>query len=162
MPEPAGILVRRLFPDDWEEFRRIRLRALRDSPRAFSATLEESRRLPEDEWRRRLGSRAQFIAVIDRQPVGTAGGIDEGGGAQLISMWVEPRARGSGVGSRLVAAVAEWARERGHTALCLWVVEGNLAAEGLYLRNGFIRTGRSQPVESVEPPRREFEMRLAL
>jgi GNAT superfamily N-acetyltransferase len=77
-------------------------------------------------------------------------------------MWVDPGVRRSGVGSRLVTAVVQWARGRGSKTLWLWVVEGNLAAEVLYLRCGFIRTGRSQPATSTDPARREFEMSLAL
>ena len=162
MPEPAGISIRRLLPDDWEEFRHIRLRALKDAPHAFSSTLEEAVQLAEEEWRRRLGARAQFIALTGRATVGTAGGFDEEARAHLISMWVDPGARRSGVGFRLVTEVADWARGRGRRTLWLWVVEGNLAAERLYLRCGFDRTGKSQPVGSADAARREFEMSLAL
>ncbi|HSO94143.1 MAG TPA: GNAT family N-acetyltransferase [Candidatus Dormibacteraeota bacterium] len=162
MPAPDRIVIRRLLADDWEEFRSIRLRALADAPQAFSSTLDEALRLADDEWRHRLRGRVQFIAITGGGAVGTAGGLEDGAGAQLISMWVDPRARRSGVGSRLVTAVSEWARDCGCAALCLWVVEANLAAEGLYLRCGFSRTGKSKPVGSAHPGRQEFEMRLPL
>jgi len=160
--DPSRLAVRRLSPDDWEEFRRIRLRALAEAPEAFSSTLAQAIHLEEAEWRHRLGSRAQFIALAGPEAVGTAGGIETDARAELISMWVDPAARRSGVGARLVSAVVEWARSRGHSTLWLWVVEGNHAAERLYAGQGFTRTGKSQSVDGQRPTRREVEMRLSL
>jgi GNAT superfamily N-acetyltransferase len=162
MQDPSRLAVRRLRPDDWEEFRRIRLRALAQAPEAFSSTLAQAIRLGEADWRGRLDARAQFIAIAGREAVGTAGGIETDGRAELISMWVDPVARGSGVGSRLVSAVVEWARTRAHSSLWLWVVQGNQAAQRLYEGQGFTLTGKSQPVDAQRPSRREVEMRLSL
>jgi GNAT superfamily N-acetyltransferase len=162
MAEPLPLVVRRLCPDDWDEFRSIRLRSLAEAPDAFSSTFEEAARLDEAEWRRRLGARAQFVALYGSEAVGTAGGIEEGGRAELISMWVDPLARRSGVGSGLLSAVAEWARSQGHLTLWLWVVEGNSSAERLYARLGFTPTGKRQAVDPGQPARVEFEMRLSL
>jgi len=162
MVDPSRLIIRRLRPEDWDEFRSIRLRALAEDPDAFSSTLEEASRLDEAEWRRRLDARAQFIAISEGNAVGTAGGIETNGRAELISMWVDPVERRSGVGSRLVRAVAEWGRSRGHSRLWLWVVEGNQAAEALYSREGFSRTGLRQQVNKQRPARLEFEMSLSL
>jgi GNAT superfamily N-acetyltransferase len=162
MSDPSRLVIRRLHPEDWQEFREIRLRALAQAPEAFSSTLAEAVQLDEAEWRRRLDARAQFIAIAEREAVGTAGGIDVGARAELISMWVEPAVRRSEVGSQLVSSVVEWARNRGHSVLWLWVAEGNLAAEGLYAKQGFTRTGKSQPVDARRPTRGEFEMSLRL
>jgi GNAT superfamily N-acetyltransferase len=95
------------------------------------------------------------VAVVDGQIVGLAGGGDSGpaGVAALTSLWVDPRARGRGVGDELVISVTAWARAEGYNQLVLWVTEGNSHAEALYERNGFARTG-----EVIEEPRREFEM----
>ncbi len=75
------------------------------------------------------------------------------GSAALTSLWVDPRFRGRGLGSALIEAVVDWARERGLSQVLLWVTEGNRHAETLYLRNGFVRTGGE-----IEAPLREFEM----
>ena len=45
--------------------------------------------------------------------------------------------RGQGIGSRLIEALAEVARERGHPAIRLDVAEGNDGAARLYARLGF-------------------------
>ncbi len=83
-------------------------------------------------------------------------GVGDGeftGSAALTSLWVDPRFRGRGLGSALIDAVVDWARERGLSQILLWVTDGNQHAETLYLRNGFVRTGGE-----IDEPLREFEM----
>ena len=95
------------------------------------------------------------MAVLNEQVVGMAAGGESNysGTASLTSLWVDPGARGQGVGDGLVTAVLDWAKSEGFTQVLLWVTEGNSRAETLYQRNGFVRTG-----EVVREPRREFEM----
>ena len=50
--------------------------------------------------------------------------------------------RGRGVGSALVAAAIEWAREHGLHKLTLTVFVHNTAAIALYVKFGFIEEGR--------------------
>lgn len=136
----------------------MRLAALQDAPYAFGSKYEWEIVKPEESWRTRLAARAQFLAELDGKPLGTAGGIaSDDGNAALISMWVAPSGRGQGVGDRLVGAVLDWARSEGYPGIRLWVTEGNHAAENLYRRCGFTRTGAEQPV-SPDDPRTEFEM----
>ncbi len=147
--------VRRLSPDEWQAFREIRLAALKDAPYAFGSTWEHEMERSDEEWRQALTSRTRFVAVRDGQVVGLAAGGDSGpdGVAALTSLWVDPRARGRGVGDKLVISVTDWARDAGYKQLVLWVTEGNQHAEALYERNGFTRTG-----DVISEPRREFEM----
>ena len=102
----------------------------------------------------------QFVAFDAEQPVGTAGALTEGQRTDLVSMWVRPDARGTGVGDALVAAVIEEALARGSATVALWVSEGNDFAEALYARHGFERSGRQKPIDEDDPSRgAEFEMR---
>jgi GNAT superfamily N-acetyltransferase len=155
------IEVVRLAPDDWATFRAIRLAALADAPTAFGSTLAREQLLGEADWRGKLASRAQFIARDGSDVLGTAGGYLDGDQADLISMWVDPRARGRGVGGALVAQVIAYAREHGCRSIALRVTEGNATAERLYARFGFVRTGLVEPVRPDEPLL-EAEMELAL
>ncbi len=136
----------------------MRLAALRDAPYAFASTHERERTVDEEHWRERLANRVQFAAVLDGEIVGTAAGIvSDPTTAALISMWVAPRARGNGAGQLLVETVLDWARKAGYGSVSLWVADGNQAAERLYLRCGFTRTGVVQPIHPGEA-RAEYEM----
>jgi GNAT superfamily N-acetyltransferase len=155
----TDVVIWRLVPDDWQQFKDVRIAALRDSPDAFSATLDDTLKRSEMEWRQGLAARTQFVATVGGEVVGTAGGIAAGSGkyAELISMWVAPGWRGRGVGGQLVGAVLGWAQSAGFGEVRLWVVEGNELAEKVYARMGFVRTGASQPVREGDP-RTEVEM----
>ncbi len=144
-------------------FRDIRLASLRDSPQAFSATLESALARDEASWREGLAGRAQFVAMAADDVAGTAGGMVDASGhfGELVSMWVAPPWRGRGAGARLIEEVAGWAAAAGLKELRLWFVEGNEAAERSYLRSGFTRTGRRQPVRPGEPAM-EVEMSRGL
>jgi ribosomal protein S18 acetylase RimI-like enzyme len=75
-------------------------------------------------------------------------GTDDGAWL-VISMWVEPSARGRGIGRALLDAVVEWAKERDPSrAIRLSVTDGNDAARRLYERYGFVDTGVTEPLRS--------------
>lgn len=151
--------MRRLGPDEWRIYRGVRLRALREAPTAFGSTLARERGLAEADWRARLEARAQFVAIAGSRTVGTAAGIQaEPGAAELVSMWVSPRFRGTGVANLLVLAVLNWARAEGFGSVHLWVAAENRAAERLYARHRFTRTGATQPVIAGRPERCEVAM----
>jgi RimJ/RimL family protein N-acetyltransferase len=131
---------------------------LLDAPQAFGSTHGREVDADEASWRARLGGRAQFVAELDGKVAGTAGGIHEDPYVALISMWVAPWARGRGAGEALVNAVLDWARGEGSPEVRLWVVVDNLAAQRLYARCGFVRTGAAQP---VNPAERRMELEMA-
>ena len=56
---------------------------------------------------------------------------------KLRLLYVEPQARGEGLGARLVDAVLARAREIGHGAIILWTNDILAAARQIYLAKGF-------------------------
>ncbi|QIS02735.1 GNAT family N-acetyltransferase [Nocardia brasiliensis] len=150
--------IRLLAADEWQTFRRLRLRSLADAPECFGATLAEARARPEQVWREILSKRVQYVAEADGVELGTVGAMRdvERTGVHLISMWVAPEARGTGVADLLVETVLDWADTAGSPAVWLAVADGNTAAERLYLRHGFVRTGVTGPV-GPDDPRIEHE-----
>ena len=159
--------IQQLARKDWERWRSIRLRALRDAPDAFATRIEDVEARPSAWWRARFAGSdvANFVAVLEERDVGlVTGGPFEGRDqvAGLFAMWVAPHARGAGVSDRLVAAVINWARLAEFQRLVLEVADENLAAVRLYERMGFIATGA---LGSLPPPRqhiREHERELML
>ena len=157
--------VRRLTPDDVDILRDVRLRALEDAADAFWTTYALEAAYGAEDWRRWLTSAALFVAEdgTGAPAVGLAGGIADPrrtGAALLVSMWVDPEHRGTGLADRLVGAVTAWAASEGRTALRLHVVEHNERARRCYQRLGFAPTGYRLFRERDE--RWELEMQLEM
>jgi len=144
--------IRTVVAADAERLKQLRLRALADSPDAFGSSLEAELAYPESEWAdlaRRSESADEltiFVAVDGQRWLGMAAGRwydrDERV-AGLWGMWVDPAARGSGLGARLVAAVDEWALGQGARTLRLGAVTGDGDPGAFYERLGFVGTGET-------------------
>jgi GNAT superfamily N-acetyltransferase len=143
-------VVARVATQQWRDVRDARLRALSDSPGAFASSHAREVGADDATWQQRVDDGAWFVARDGTEPVGLVAGVAdrETGGPHLISMWVDPRARGRGVGLALVDAVKDWAAAAGGSQLILWVADGNDGARRLYERCGFLDTGRRQPLPS--------------
>ncbi|WP_157117627.1 GNAT family N-acetyltransferase [Nocardia vaccinii] len=154
--------VRQIPPQEWQTIRTARLAALAGSPPGtFATLLAEAQGWDEEHWRLWAARRTMFVAESGPDVIGCAGGILEHDVPVLVSMFVEPAARGSGVSRQLIDAVAGWARADGHAELRLWVVDGNTPAEKLYRRMGFTPTGVIRNT-GVHAPDTEYEMSLPL
>src|SRR2546428_11156264 len=103
--------VRRLGPEDWQLYRRVRLDALKEAPYAFGSTYEREVEFDDATWRRRVVDRVRLIAEGDGVVAGTASGGDgEGdGGAAVTAVGGDPRYRRVGVGGLRVQTVLEGA-----------------------------------------------------
>lgn len=142
------IVVREALPDDWEAWRDLRLRALRDSPDAFGSTYEREVAFTEADWRDRLSGRSgtYMLAWVGGSPVGIGGGyLADDEWLQVIAMWTEPGLRGHGVGHAVLTSVVAWAGSRG-LRVRLDVERGNVAARQSYERAGFVATGETRPI----------------
>lgn len=135
------VVLRVLEVDDWQDWRELRLAALRDAPQAFGAKLADWQGDGDTEgrWRSRLGNGTHnLLAHLDDQPAGMVSGRPQDHGVELISLWVASFARGRGVGDALVDAVVRWSVG----SVSLMVKEGNSGAIALYRRHGFVDAGR--------------------
>ena len=142
---------------DWQEYRDVRLRALADSPAAFGSNLQRERAFDDAVWRERAGSGRTLLARLRGAPVGLVTTIEEEGRPderQIVSMWVDPAVRRSGVGRALVLAALRAVRAQGVRRATFFVADGNEAAARFYERLGFTSTGERQPLPS-DPGRGE-------
>lgn len=150
------ISIKPLSPELLEAFKMARLTALQDTPTAFGSTFAKESQVTQEDWLRRAatwnsGRSACFLALDDDTPCGIVAckceepDANSAGKAHLLSMWVAPDYRRTGLGARLVAAAEQWARAAGIRDLHLMVTSMNFAAMRFYERCGFAFTGKTEP-----------------
>ncbi|MEO5632895.1 GNAT family N-acetyltransferase [Gaiella sp.] len=157
MTDPdAAVTIRPIRPDEWRRWRETRLRMLRDDADFFSTRYEDMVREPDGIWREWVAEaaagedKALFVAEDGEAWLGVVGAFVRVNAleVQLISMWVDPEARGRGVARDLIRAVAAWTLGRGSARVVLFVQEANTPARQLYERAGFRHTGDRAPVSA--------------
>jgi DNA-binding MarR family transcriptional regulator/GNAT superfamily N-acetyltransferase len=84
-----------------------------------------------------------WIAELDGEPVGSVFVVKENKStAKLRLLLVEPKARGRGLGKRLVEECIAFARDKGYRKLVLWTQSNLAAARHIYKQTGFKRVKR--------------------
>lgn len=158
--------VERVRPQDWPDWKRIRLEALADTPIGFLELLADAERRTDAQWEDRTTAAAEgdahglWLAWDGERPVGCAGAVRYRPGEDVVvyGVYVSPSARGAGTLDRLLEAVTGWARVLdGVTRLRLEVHEDNTRARAAYGRRGFVETGGVAPYPP-DPTRQELEM----
>ena len=145
----VGVVIEPITRQNALAFKAVRLRALKDSPTAFSSTYADESRDTDEDWLRRAdrwnGDRSvSFLALGSAEPCGIIGSFldrAEPSKAHLVSMWVAPAHRRKGVGRALVHAVLDWARSKDAQTVCLAVTSNNDTAATFYGSLGFSFTG---------------------
>lgn len=176
----SEITVRALGEEDWQEYRTVRLAALRESPEAFVAGSEEEQAYDEARWRSRMNRSDRLLAERDGERIGVlslgqartedAEDADNAEYAEnpqigeIFGLWVSPAARGTGAATRLVKEAAAVARRKGHSHIVYWVGTENGRAVAFASGIGFRPTGRRRPmgVVSEEDGDQEIAMILSL
>ena len=154
MTATRQIAIRAFDVQDGALYRDLRLRALAESPDAFSRTLAEEKNRPDAEWSQRLANWARsplhlgLVAFLDERSVGLAFVAleTEAQVTQLYSMWVDPAARQLGIGNQLLQRSVNWSRQCRARKMKLQVTESNTAALQLYARAGFLPTAAVEPL----------------
>lgn len=157
--------IKPLLPHEWPILKQMRLRALTDTPEAFSFTLARAQAQTDGDWQEWAGhfvgdlSAAMCIAYLDGMPCGMMGCYSAepdtpgaGQAAELVAVWVDPAARGQGAAEALVASIVTWAVTQNIRTLQAWVMEDNLRAITFYKKVGFAETGQ-RLLEPTDPPK---------
>jgi GNAT superfamily N-acetyltransferase len=130
------------------------LQAVEESPDAFRGTLDRESAEANEWWIRLIANTAEhphgllLVAEVGSDPAGMLFGRLDGEAEVLDvgSMWVDPPLRRRGVGEGLINAALDWARDAGASRAELWVTSGNLAAEELFAKVGFVATDETEPL----------------
>jgi ribosomal protein S18 acetylase RimI-like enzyme len=146
-------------------FKAVRLQALKDSPLAFCSTYAKESQLTDADWLKRAAEWTSersiaYLAMDAATPCAIAGaflGETDPSKAYLVSMWVDPRHRRSGLGRALVGTLIAWAEEHHARALHLAVTCTNRAAIAFYQQIGFAKTGATAHYPN-DPKLYEYEM----
>lgn len=136
--------IQQLTPEHWQQYRNIRLEAVKVDPEAFGNAYEEELALHEDQWCAFIGN--MYFAMIDDRVVGMIGlltnsGIRNKHRAQMISFWVYPEYRSRGIGTALITHIQDAARQKGIFKIDLNVMVTQSNAIELYQKNGFVVVG---------------------
>lgn len=136
---------------DWMLLKQVRLAALLDTPTAFGVSYQTAAKYTDDQWKERASSAGTefWLAFDGGRPVGMIGaGVSSSHRYNLIGMWVEASARGSGVAAQLVEAVKARAVTKGFDGVFLDVSPDNARASNFYLKQGFAFLDESESLES--------------
>jgi ribosomal protein S18 acetylase RimI-like enzyme len=135
-----------------------------DTPVAYLETLADARAHPPEYWSAAALARstgcveATFVAELGGEFVGMVGGFgDSQGRTVVVSVYVTPAHRGTGLIDRLVDEVAAWSLACGREELVLEVARQNPRAVAAYDRLGFVVTGAEAP-HPLFPEVTEVEM----
>ena len=162
----SEISVRALGEDDWQQYRDIRLTALKESPEAFVATRAQEDALDEQVWRDRMRRSRRLVAERDGSTLGVVslgqGEADEPSSGELFGLWVAPEARGTGVAWKLVEAGADQARRDGLSHLRYWVDTDNGRAVAFASSFGFRPGGTRRPMRVVSEEDGSEELAMVL
>ncbi|MFY9935465.1 MAG: GNAT family N-acetyltransferase [Silvibacterium sp.] len=163
------VTIERLSSHCAMHLKRVRLTALKDTPSAFSSTYARESQRSNEDWLKlastwNSGESVFYIAMDEGAPCGMiAGKFDEIAPrrAWVLSMWVAPAHRRSGLGARLMDKVERWAQGLAICELYLHVTSNNSTAQNFYEKCGFTRTGITQPYQN-DPALFEYEMAKAI
>ena len=138
----------RLQLDEWEKYRDLRLRGLKEDPQAFGASYEDNLKYTEGEWKRRLQNALDektnwlIFAKDGKKLVGMmAAFIDKEKPqdiATIYSVYVPKEERGKGIAKKLMwELLGRISKNKNIKKLELGVNKDQTAAVGLYESFGF-------------------------
>lgn len=142
--------IRKLIPEDADQFYELKRKGLQTDPNAFLATAEEMNSKTPEEIRAWIERDYIFGAFIDEKLVGTIHLIEQQPKkfqhiGILGGMYVDPEYRGRGIARQLLQKMLEHIKnERNFYSLQLKVVTTNMGALKLYESFGFFRWAHEQ------------------
>jgi len=151
----SRIIIDKLNFAEWQKFKELRLRAIREDPQAFITPYAKEIQTTNEKWQERLknyqGENAiMFFAKDDKNLVGMIGTYwndknDSEITAHIFGVYVNKKYRGQKIGKALMKKVLQYIRERKNIHLVnLRVNVEDKAPFHLYESVGFVEIGRTK------------------
>lgn len=134
-------------PQDWAEFRAIRLEALRLHSAMLAGSMADEENRTEEEWKKIITTpgRIHFLIKHDNDIVGQFGilVIDRiPNTAILVGGYVHKKHRGKGLTDKAIEISESWARENGFPRTRAYHREDNKIIRNILLKRGYVLVGQ--------------------
>lgn len=135
--------IRALLPEDWKLLRDMRLFALQLNPDVYYSNYEDTKKISEQEWRKRLKQEGHGVfGLFKKQDLIGITGIyrlpDKFNVARLVMSFIHPDYRGQKLSNLLYDARLNWAKEQnGLEIIEVSHRKGNQASQKSIENHGF-------------------------
>jgi ribosomal protein S18 acetylase RimI-like enzyme len=160
-----------LVPDDWQQYKTIRLESLRSDPQAFGSNYAKESLYTEEKWRSRLvpysnESKQWIVNIADENNVivGTMAAFNsEPNVAYVVGVYVKKEHRGQGLASMLMGTLLAKIKEHSeYSVVKLTVNKEQTSAVALYKKFGFVITKEGRVILGDGKEYPELEMKLEI
>lgn len=129
--------------DDWKKVKKLLVSSCRESPDAFSASVDE--RSSDSSFigfvKKWSGGKNEIAFILSNRE--GEWGFILGGIHNIGHFWVDPKYRDKKLGKKLFYTYLEWAQSKGSNQIYLYVTEGTSAVQ-FYKSLGFFETDEKE------------------
>jgi GNAT superfamily N-acetyltransferase len=134
--------LRRLLPSQWEDYKSIRLEALKTNPELFGSNYAKEAAYSHEDWQSLLenDARAMFALYHAKSLIGLSGVTlkkDDATTAVLFASFIKLPHRGNGLSKLFYQARIEWARQKECKVIIVSHRVGNVLSKAANQRFGF-------------------------
>lgn len=147
--------ITKLPSSRWQDYKKLRLEAVEDSPQSFLATTEETNQETQAEWKNKIEN--MFFAIDEKDNlVGMIGCYQEKLTKQqhianIVSFYIKPEYRRQGLGRELIKTAIDFAKTKKEIEkIQLGVITTQKPAIELYKSIGFATIGEQKKAIKVD------------
>jgi ribosomal protein S18 acetylase RimI-like enzyme len=147
--------ITKLPPAYWQDYKKLRLEAIKNSPQSFISTIEETNKETQAEWKNKIKN--MFFALDDENNlIGMIGCYKEKAEklqhvANIVSFYIKPEFRRKGLGKEMIKTAIDFAKTKLEVQkIQLGVITTQTPAYELYKSVGFIKIGEQKMAIKVD------------
>lgn len=127
------------IPEQWEEYKKIRLLSLKNESKAFGSSYEEELKFSDQRWKERLMDKNTLTIYYyeNNVIVGTARSRITNNKANITGVYISPNSRRKGISEKMIIFLIKELTYLNINTLYLSVNKTQKPAINLYLKVGF-------------------------